>query len=797
MSRAAGLSFPGSHRQRPDWKPTEAMPVTAPNPFDEDRPLDRPAPEGGNPFLDYEVEGKREPLGSDAKRRGTLEKIAGLSPFWKGGKSLLGVRGAPEKRRGRRKSEDVSILSLGRKKDGGDEEGGGPGGGVKRLSFLWLSSSGGSSGNRSQRESLVEVVPESNEVIREAEKPREPLSVLEILQLIQRRELRSADQHIVELEAECEVEMSPVSLKSPGRQAKDVTLLYEALMKEMWAVVEESLNNKGKHLKLNEVIGVIQQEEARENPAGNKNMRAYWVEAVQRSVKQRLKSNLEGKMGSLPSQADRVKRIVVEDLTSVKNYLVCSYPRDFEVFRIYLSAYHRVVSEWLSAAAQRDLETNDIYFILDWNSNVYCRDILSRPEISPLINPYELGPLLTSDTRTMLEQQYVSLIQQRVSHRLEEELKVEQDRWTQMMRNEDHLSGFSGRVIQIMKPHIDRAPLISEGFGVMLALTCLCCFSDFLCRFHKSVERFYLEQEGLTETTEAFIYRIISIVNCCPPFQEFGSRMAQLAKEDGIDAKNQAEGSLGRITALATRAISDLILLDIKPFSKKLLSRRWLNNSDACDGIVSILGERTAALRKLSPGPYQAAISELHRRIFLELVRPFIQGKISCTNSKTRRKVASKLREESKQLGQIFSRLESPETTLDQVIPRLTEILVLEDTASIQMEVGMLVSDFPDFRKRHLSSLLDVRGLWDPSSRQQILGVLHDLEGVDAFPMCRGAPGFFADISFTRDTRCVNINLSRVSQFGRRTFNRLSRQRTNISSPPGGGLGNGEEDTQL
>ncbi|XP_075704739.1 exocyst complex component 3-like protein 2 [Rhinoderma darwinii] len=762
------------------------MPITAPNPFDEDTPLDRPSPEGGNPFLDDEEEGKREPLGSNAKRRGTLEKIAGLSPFWKGGKGLLGVRGAPEKRRGRRKSEDVSLLSLGRRKDSGDEEVGG--GGVKRLSFLWLGGTGGSAGIRSQRESLVEVVPERNEVIREAEKPREPLSVLEILRLIQRRELRSADHHIMELKAECDGDLSPVGLKSPGRQAKDVALLYEALMAEMWAVVEESLNNKGKHLKLNEVIGVIQQEEARES---NKNMRAHWAEAVHRSVKQRLKSNLEGKMGSLPSQADRVKRIVVEDLTAVKNYLVCSYPRDFEVFRIYLSAYHLGVAEWLTAAAQRDLETNDIYFILDWNSNVYCRDVLSRPEISPLINPYELGPLLTSETRALLEQQYVGLVQQRVSHRLEEELRVEEGRWTQAIRNEDLLSGFNGRVIQIMKPHIDRAPLISEGFGVMLALSCLCCFSDFLRSFLKSVEGFCLEE------TEAFIYRIIMIVNCCPPFREFASRMTQLAKGGGMDLRGQAEGSLDRITALATHAISELILHDIQPFSKKLLGRRWLNNSDACDGIVSVLGERAAALRKLSHGPYQAAISELHRRILLEMVRPLIQGKMSCTTSKTRRKVASKLREESKQLGQIFSRLESPQISLDQVIPRLTEILVLEDTASIQMEVGMLVSDFPDFRKRHLSSLLDVRGWWDPCSRQQILGVLHDLEGAEALPPCRGAPGFFSDVGITRDTRCINISLARASQFGRRTLSRLSHRGRNISSSSWGGLGPGEEDTQL
>ncbi|XP_053329583.1 exocyst complex component 3-like protein 2 isoform X2 [Spea bombifrons] len=787
----------GGGRSRLQELQTETMPVVAPNPFDEDTPMDRPSPEGGNPFIEEEVEGKREHMGSDAKRRGTLEKIAGLSPFWKSGKGLLGVRGTPEKRRGRRKSEDVSLLSAGRKKDTGcgEEDGGGPGVGTKRLSFLWLGGGGGSGGNRSRRESMVEVVPERNEVANENEKVREPLSVLEILHLIQQRELRSADQHIIELEAECDGGGSPDGvLKSPGRQAKDVTLLYEALMKEMWAVVDESLNNKGKHLKLDEVIGVIQQEEAREGPPGSKDVRRHWVEAVGRSVDQRLKNNLEGKMGSLPSQAERVKRTAVEDLTSVKNHLVCSYPKDFEVFRIYLSAYHRGIAEWLTTAAKRNLETNEIYFLLDWNSNVYCRDVLSRPEISLLINPSELGPLLSPEIQRMLEEQCVNAVQLRVCQRLEEELKGEQERWKLEAKNEEMLSNFSGRVIQIMKPHVDRAPGISEGFGVMMSRSCLSCFSEFLHSFQKTVEKYHAERDEVTETSESYICRVISVVNCCPPFREFAARMAQLDAELGREPLRQAESSLDRITGLCTRGICDLVLRDLKPCSRKLLGRRWLSSSEACDGMVSTLAERAPSLRKMSQGPYQVAVSELHRKVLLELVRPLVQGKMACTTSKTRKKVAAKLKEEARQLGQIFSRLESPQPSLDTVIPRLAEILVLDDIAAIQMEVGMLAADFPDFRKRHLSALLDVRGLWDPGPRHEILGVLQDLEGTDVLVPSRGSPGFFADILITRDTRCINVSLSRASQLGRRALSHLGRRQRSTQNR---GLGQGEEDTQL
>lgn len=45
-----------------------------------------------------------------------------------------------------------------------------------------------------------------------------------------------------------------------------------------------------------------------------------------------------------------------------------------------------------------------------------------------------------------------------------------------------------------------------------------------------------------------------------------------------------------------------------------------------------------------------------------------------------------------------LSAQESQASWLDAVVPRLAEVLHLEDTPSIQMEVGMLVRDYPDIR---------------------------------------------------------------------------------------------------
>lgn len=80
-----------------------------------------------------------------------------------------------------------------------------------------------------------------------------PPAVLEILQLVKKRDLFLADTHILELERECsEWERSaapPEDATSPSvkdggrRKAKDVELLYEELQKELWAVVRESLRS--------------------------------------------------------------------------------------------------------------------------------------------------------------------------------------------------------------------------------------------------------------------------------------------------------------------------------------------------------------------------------------------------------------------------------------------------------------------------------------------------------------------------------------------------------------------------
>ncbi|XP_008050200.1 exocyst complex component 3-like protein 2, partial [Carlito syrichta] len=115
---------------------------------------------------------------------------------------------------------------------------------------------------------------------------------------------------------------------------------------------------------------------------------------------------------------------------------------------------------------------------------------------------------------------------------------------------------------------------------------------------------------------------------------------------------------------------------------------------------------------------------------------------------------------------------ESQASWLDAVVPHLAEVLQLEDTPSIQVEVGVLVRDYPDIRRKHVAALLDVRGLRNTAARQEILAVARDLElSEGAAPSPPRDRAFFADIPVPRPSFCLGLPLL----LGRLPVSRLAR----------------------
>lgn len=234
--------------------------------------------------------------------------------------------------------------------------------------------------------------------------------MLEILELIQRRDLVAADAQIIALEAECCLSPSrppspvsppvsppvppppgpspppspgPPALSGGGRRARDVALLYRALLAQLWAVVAESVPAAGRApgAPLRAVVAVLEQEEAADarSPPGTpgtapgrpRGLRRRWEEAVARAASERLAQVAPG--GGLGARLAALAARVVGDLGVVRSHVAPAYPARYRALGVYARGYHLALAQQVRALAQRPLGVPDLYLLLDWHSNAYSR----------------------------------------------------------------------------------------------------------------------------------------------------------------------------------------------------------------------------------------------------------------------------------------------------------------------------------------------------------------------------------------------------------------------------------------
>lgn len=227
--------------------------------------------------------------------------------------------------------------------------------------------------------------------------------VLEILQLVTKRDLFLADTHILELEQECaDLAASsvtsqsaggsfPEDMTSPGtkdsgrRKAKDVELLYEALKKEMWDVVQQALHSPTAGPNLGLVVQVLEQEEqvdhnwassgqmATVGGSRPRQMKQQWREAVAQAADSCLPPAGEVQSGQLSVYLDKIKSGMLEDLKAAWLNVVPIYPKEYDPLQVYVQSYHKAVTCRLQSIADSQLHIKDIYSLLDWIYNIYNR----------------------------------------------------------------------------------------------------------------------------------------------------------------------------------------------------------------------------------------------------------------------------------------------------------------------------------------------------------------------------------------------------------------------------------------
>ncbi|XP_066516633.1 tumor necrosis factor alpha-induced protein 2 [Hoplias malabaricus] len=670
-------------------------------------------------------------------------------------------------------------------------------------------------------------------------KRREPLSVLEILQLVNQRDLLLADTHIQELERECALDptlftqtpptattptaMTPPIISTPIRlplmaglceeeapspwdaslrKVKDVELLYEALQREMWDVVRESLRQPCAGPQLGLVVLVIQQEEhtdhlwklrqeaqseLREGDQSDmhegdqsdlcegaqsdlheaarlskrpRKLRQKWTEAVGEAADWSLPQPGGVPAGQLGVFLERLRGRVVEDMDAVRRNVVAVYPTDFSVLQVYLQSYHKAVARRLKSITSGPVQITDIYSLLDWIYNSYNRDVLATIRAMGSIDCATLEPLLPAEVIDRLEQECLNTVWDKLTTELSQVLEDEEKRWAQTLQIEEYQTGLARSIIQRLKVDLDRSTSVSQLLGARVARCTLSGLADFLHSFQRKVEMFHETQLEFGDRGDGYVSRTIALVNCVPPFRSFVERCRQCDPLGSEDSSQRAHSSLERIINQSVRVLTDRLFESIRPFFDKLLRKKWLNNTEAYESIEASIKQHFKKFRRMDCPPYQTLVNEVHRRVMVEYVRAIMRGRVICTSLKMRKRLAYRLQDEAKQLKALFKDLESTCSWLDNVIGHLADIILLEDTPSIQMEVGVLVKEFPDIRRKHVSAVLNVRGMVQQAERQEILAVVRDFENSSDMPRDHA---LFSEIAVATDMPCLGLVLIRFA----------------------------------
>lgn len=830
----------GSHDNH--WSPGSSL-------LDGDGPRDR------NPFEDEEDEneaneGKKGSGGgggggsvkgsfkfkSPLKTLGKLGKNLRMSGRSKGSETPSpqgSLRGTPspaeKKKRGRRSSEGSLLRFAGKYRDTlGSRKDSSINGELscadsecdstsRRLSFMKMVGLG-----KLKRESMAdhssqgpEEQPVQEEAVEEV-KPREPLSVLEILQLVKKRDLLLADTHILELEQECnesaaadrgaapqpEDATSP-SVKDGGRRkAKDVELLYEELQKELWAVVRESLRSPTAGPNLGLVVQVLQQEEQADKswaisevaaPGGPRprSLKQRWKEAVEEAADGSLPQKAEFTAGELDKYLDRLRARVVEDLGAAKRNVVSIYPEEYQPFQVYVESYHQAVARRLEAITDNQLEITDIYSLLDWLHNIYNRDVLGTVCITSPFSRSQLVPLLSSETVDRLELDCLNSVRAKVTTELSQVLDEEEKRWMESLHIEEYQITLAKTVIQRLQVDLERSASINNSLGSRVAQCSLNGLADFLYSFQRKVEMFHegMQSGMFGDNEDGYVSKTIALVNCCPPFRGFVQRCAQCDLSVSEDSLRRANKALDHIVQQGVRVLSERLYLHIRPFFERLVKRKWLSNTEPYEQIEALIKEDFKKYRRMDSPPYQLLVAEVHRRVVMEYLRSVMRGRIICTSLKMRKRMAGRLRDEGKQIKVLFKDLESPSSWLDGALSHISEIIQLEDVPSIQMEVGVLVKDFPDVRKKHVSAILNIRGTTRQTERQEILTIVKDIESSDGGGGSGGLArlsrdrALFSEVPVTSEVHCLNVGLSRIALTASSCFSTLRPRRRKTRTP--------------
>ncbi|NXX58650.1 TNAP2 protein, partial [Scopus umbretta] len=405
-----------------------------------------------------------------------------------------------------------------------------------------------------------------------------------------------------------------------------------------------------------------------------------------------------------------------EDLTVVVKYIKELYPPEFNVFSTYAELYHNYFASQAKKNAESHLEDKDIYLLLSWVHNIYPNQRNGGWASKTCIRQELLHPLLVN---AVVLPSLKATIKSSMSKCLDKEIQ----RWKEDKEPEKLNGHFQSEllaifVIQSVYSGQKRAKDISTAVGEELSHR----LSKELPAFLKSYKDAFEDFKEKSKKHRYYKPILIANINNCWNFRDYAEK--NMAEKD--DNKASILSTLGDIENSGFDVLLQQLFAQLKPIYKKFTENKWDSSNEIMNEIIKTTSKYISDFRTLKDPFYHAIIEKIHTRLVKEYIVRLLKRKVSLKTPAQQQNLAQHISKNAADLEAFCTSNGSQATWLNSALPKLAEVIRLQDLGAIKIEVATLATTYPDIRKRHLEAFLYIKANLSRGELKSILGYLAD-----------------------------------------------------------------------
>ncbi|XP_048343082.1 tumor necrosis factor alpha-induced protein 2 [Sphaerodactylus townsendi] len=570
-----------------------------------------------------------------------------------------------------------------------------------------------------------------------------PITADQIRELIHEKKLFEAGQHLLVIEKESYDEKSEGGTRV---DRSEIEALYDLLKQQALAVIKTSVRIAPTNPELlqNTVRAITEQVKederaALEEASGKassprpRKWKEAWKKTIQESVAERMQVPSFDVVDGLSATAQsflHMGKTMKDDLILVVQHIKPHYSKDFQVCCVYAECYYQLFSSQLEAIAEFELSGGDNTLLLTWVQNIYPNEIKNHPVLVKDLEEANLGSLLVLKQIKHLEETYLINESEFLKGCLARCLEMEVTRWRQGREPEKLHGHFHSELridaIQAVYGGQKRAKDITPDLGKQIVPLLLVEFSTFLQNYKKELERFTRENR-LNRYFEA---TVIANINNCLSFRNH----AEESMRPGQDNTNQQIFTvLNDIQNAGFDVLLQGLFQELQPLFKMINQKTWFSCTEIMNKIIACTSRHMSTFQTLEEPFQKAIVGKIHLHLVQEYITRLVKKKVSLKTAEQQNNLSKIIHKNASLLHTFCTENGSNATWLNPVLPSLAEIIKLQDTNAIMIEVGGLASSYPDMSKKHLSAILYFKGNLSSSDTKGILSVL-DIHLSTRFP---------------------------------------------------------------